>query len=90
MNYYERAVEIAFSTDLKELVARILASNPGAIVRSVDGKVKRLTAIERECLDLYRSGQQVEAIKRYRNETGASLTDAKEAVEGLAGVQRGG
>ena len=35
-------------------------------------------------LDLLRQGQKIEAIKQYRQATGAGLKDSKEAVERLA------
>ena len=89
MNYYKRAIEIVFSGDAEKILAAILATNPGAIVRAVDGPViqkekRQMTALERRCAELYRSGERVAAIKLWRTETGANLKDAKDAVESLA------
>ena len=39
--------------------------------------------LEAELLPLIRDGYKIDAIKAYRAATGASLKDAKEAVEGL-------
>jgi ribosomal protein L7/L12 len=36
-------------------------------------------------LDLLRTGQNIRAIKLYRDKTGSGLAEAKNAVEGLAG-----
>jgi ribosomal protein L7/L12 len=52
------------------------------------GQVSALTglddAIVRELVGLLQQGQNIEAIKLYRERTGAGLKDAKEAVEALA------
>ncbi len=40
-------------------------------------------SIEDEIRNLLASGRKIEAIKRYREETGAGLANAKEAVESL-------
>jgi hypothetical protein len=38
---------------------------------------------DNELLDLLRRGDKIEAIKRYRERTGAGLKEAKDAVEAL-------
>jgi ribosomal protein L7/L12 len=89
MNYYKRAIEIVRGGNTEDILTAVLASNPGAIVRAVDGpaeKAKRQarSALEAECIALYRSGHKIDAIKLWRSHTGAPLKDAKEAVEKLA------
>jgi ribosomal protein L7/L12 len=39
--------------------------------------------VDSEVVALARSGQKIEAIKRYRELTGAGLAEAKQAVEAL-------
>jgi len=41
-------------------------------------------SLEEELLDLLRGGQKIAAIKRYREENGVGLKEAKDAVELLA------
>jgi ribosomal protein L7/L12 len=52
---------------------------PGGIVMSADGN-----DFEAELRALLAQGGKIEAIKRYREQTGAGLAAAKEAVEALA------
>jgi ribosomal protein L7/L12 len=41
-------------------------------------------SFERELVSLLGEGKKIEAIKRYRERTGAGLKEARDAVEGLA------
>jgi ribosomal protein L7/L12 len=50
-------------------------------------RVTQGTSAEADLLDLLRQGQKVQAIKVYRERTGTSLREAKEAVERLAAQQ---
>jgi ribosomal protein L7/L12 len=43
------------------------------------------SALDQQVIDLVRSGRKIEAIKLYREQTGAGLKDAKDAVEQIAG-----
>ena len=51
---------------------------PGLMPGGIEG------SLEGELLDLLRKGRKIEAIKRYREATGAGLKEAKDAVEALA------
>jgi ribosomal protein L7/L12 len=65
------------------------AGRLAAIERKLDAVVAHLgiAVPEREMpevLRLIRDGSRIEAIRAYRNETGASLLDAKNAVDAMA------
>lgn len=44
-------------------------------------EVERYPGVSEQVADALRRGRKIEAIKRYREETGASLRDAKDAVD---------
>ena len=46
-------------------------------------KIDPFSDLNQEILELMRSGQKIEAIRRYREQTGISLKEAKDYVEGL-------
>lgn len=68
-----------------EVLFEIARKTPGAYVAAV----KRLRDREahkewkRECINLMRSGQKIDAIKACRAATGMGLKEAKDAVESL-------
>ncbi len=46
-------------------------------------KIDPTQGVNQEILELLRSGQKIEAIKRYREQTGSGLRETKDYVEGL-------
>jgi ribosomal protein L7/L12 len=70
--------------EAKDAIERLVASgslpaNEAETVPSHLGEV-----FEGRLLELLRAGRKIEAIKEYRQRTGAGLKDAKESVEALA------
>ena len=42
------------------------------------------TGVSAEVVDLVRRGLKIQAIKRYRNQTGVGLKEAKDVIDGLS------
>lgn len=84
MNWYPKAIEALSTIDAdaaRGVLFRIAARHPKVIVdacESADAKNLRET-----CKSLMQSGQMVQAVKLWRNYTGAGLKEAKDAVEAL-------
>lgn len=71
--------------DFRQIVYRIAISNPKAVVDAIYGKERNSKSngqdLERRCADLINSFKKLHAIKLWRDETGVSLKEAKDAVE---------
>jgi ribosomal protein L7/L12 len=84
MNYYAKALDILSkgpnAEETKLLLFEIAKKNPAAVVQAQ----KRLCGptVEGQIKNLARSGvSMLECIREYRNVTGVSLMEAKDAVE---------
>lgn len=69
---------------LSEAQAAVTGLTLGEPIADHAARVSQGTSAEADLLDLLRQGQKIQAIKVYRERTGAGLRDAKEAVERLA------
>ena len=81
MNYYKRAIEILSDDHLKtrDLLYKIAANNPGAIVRAVDreDKSREFAALEQAVRDkVAAGGSRVDAVRLWRAKTGCTLREA--------------
>ena len=71
-------------TELQQRVAK-LESQMAFLFRNLGIAYPDVPAVgaSPEVMELLRRGQKIEAIKRFREETGAGLKDAKEFIESL-------
>ena len=78
--------------DLKratEEVERIAAASPGIAVATYTGAAE-YAPVSEEVRSLAQQGKKIEAIKLLRRQTGLGLKEAKEKVDGIAGVRHEG
>lgn len=75
----------ATGVGLKEAKDAVEALERGELLPAAPAAPQPLTGVElgAQVSDLLIAGKKIEAIKRYRAATGASLSEAKEAVEGI-------
>lgn len=81
---YKKAIDILNRDDLdwKSVVIEIAKSSPAHVVKAV-GEVDHPNLVE-ECRCIYlEQDRKIEAIKLYRQQTGADLKEAKEFIESL-------
>jgi ribosomal protein L7/L12 len=64
---------------VEELEARVATLDGGSAAPAT------VSPVDTEILDLVRQGRKIEAIKIYRERTGAGLAEAKTAIDRLAG-----
>ena len=72
--------------EAKDAVEALMAGRPVEITMK---KVDQLNVGE-DIAELVRSGKKIEAIKRYREQTGLGLKESKEAVEAMEAAQKWG
>lgn len=75
------------SAGLKEALDAVEAIARGEAPPAAPSHERDDPGLDRELTELLRGGRKIEAIKRYREATGAGLKDAKDAVERLAARQ---
>jgi ribosomal protein L7/L12 len=66
-----------------DYLMRRLAEAPPALTGPTGPSGQAAGVLSPAVLEFVRQGQKIHAIKQYREETGASLADAKRAVESL-------
>jgi ribosomal protein L7/L12 len=66
---------------LQELETQVMILSAAAGLPYMPAPQANIPQIPQEIIDLAHSGRKIEAIKQYRALTGASLEDAKNAVE---------
>jgi hypothetical protein len=87
MNKYADAIKVLGkeSVDYKELCFEIATFSPSSITRAASNlRIDFEPAWLLDCRNLVVSGQKIEAIKLYRDNTKSSLKEAKEACDKLA------
>lgn len=76
--YAEVIIELAKLHDYKDLVFKIAAICPSAVLKAI-GEASYI----KECRRLVSIGEKIPAIKLWREITGDGLKEAKDAVESL-------
>lgn len=74
-------IEGAATDQLLRLLRALAIKNPAAVLRAAE--IIGLDLWREEARELLLAGKKIEAIKLWRNKTGASLKASKEAVEAL-------
>lgn len=89
---YDSAVKLAYAigreVDTADLLLRLLEANPTFVLEVANGEHSTITAEVKRLYNTYGGyvdGGYVEAIRYYRNQTGASLKEAKDAVDKIVG-----
>jgi ribosomal protein L7/L12 len=84
MNHYSAAIKIITdkSIDWHDLIVEIATHNPSAVV-AAHARLNPNTSLETRCKRLMLANEKIKAIKLWREETGASLLDAKNAIGNL-------
>ena len=84
MNYYAKAIGILLDPKVgaETLLADITKYNPSVVVAAYE-RLNPGSSLEARCKTLILANEKIKAIKLWREETGASLGDAKFAVEAL-------
>jgi ribosomal protein L7/L12 len=89
MNHYAAAIRIISDeiVDWRGLVIKIAIHNPAAVTaacaRLYPGRQYPGPSLEIRCKQLMLSNEKIKAMKLWREETGANLLGAKNAVEAL-------
>ena len=74
-------------TSPEDRASRPVEGVPAPKQESVQDEAPELDLFEMEMVNLLKEGRKIEAIKRYRKQTGADLKSAKVAVEQFAAKQ---
>jgi ribosomal protein L7/L12 len=84
MNHYATAIRIIANKNINwhDLVTEIAIHNPAAVTAAY-ARLNPGPSLETRCKQLMLSNEKIKAIKLWREETGVSLGDAKNAVEAL-------
>lgn len=84
MNHYSAAIKIINNKniDWHDLVVEIATHNPSAVVAAY-ARLNPGPSLETRCKMLVLANEKIKALKLWREETGASLHDAKNAIENL-------
>lgn len=91
---YDSAVKLAYAigreVDTADLLLRLLEANPTFVLEVANGEHSTITAEVRRLYAVPSRGNftnvgYIEAIKYYRAQTGASLKEAKDAVDKIVG-----
>jgi ribosomal protein L7/L12 len=79
----EVITDVNFDNDAKAILIQIAKTHPQIVVDAACfiKSDRRMTGMSKELMAALRAGCKIEAIKQYRYDTGASLKDAKDAVE---------
>lgn len=80
MNHYAKAIDLLESDlDHRAIVVDYAKRHPAAFIKAASVR----PSLREECLAFLEAKKKINAIKHYRTVTGASLKEAKEAVEAM-------
>jgi ribosomal protein L7/L12 len=89
MNYHKKVLELILNTDIsyKDAFCKIATKHPFAVYDAlVENEEKKKKKLDAMLLNIAKTSNKIEAIKRYRNLTGTSLYEAKTYIDNLVGT----